>query len=131
MGESVMLYHARDLCEVVLVTRPALRPPALKPTFFKRPAASREKGIAELEAVSDARYSSTHESPVSYCMDTILSYLPGNQLIETSSSITPHLPRKLDACNLCARVYVWLPHLIPEFRDRDCICKLPVQEARP
>jgi hypothetical protein len=96
----------RNLCEAVFLTRS--RPKWIAPQSMssRRLADSDDDGMSELQAVSDGRYSSPYGPPVSCCMGATFSDLCGYQLIETSSSITPHAPRKLDACDLCAGVFV-------------------------
>jgi hypothetical protein len=95
-----------NFCEAVLFTRSRPKSIAPQPTSPKTLADPNDEGISELEAVNDGQCLSTSKLSVSCCMDTTFSYLSGYQLIETSSSITPHTPPKLDACHLCARVFV-------------------------
>ena len=98
-GKSIM---ESNLCEAVPFTRSRPEAIAPQPTSSKRLADSDDDGISELEAVSDGKYSSTRGPLVSCCTGTTSSCLSVNQLIETSSSITPHAPRKLESCDLCA-----------------------------
>jgi hypothetical protein len=92
-----------------------LEPVALQPATLKRLADSDANGVFGLEAVSERSYSSTCKPLVLCCMDMIFNYLPGYQLIEASSFITPHTPRKLDACDLFTRLSSMIVPLLLDF----------------
>ena len=111
MGGSIMKSHARNpkLFSLQLLDSHRL---LHTQTPSKRLAIPHDNGACKLEAVSDATYSRACKWPFSFCTVTVFSYLPSNQLIETSSSITPHPPRKLDACDFRVRVCAGLLYLI-------------------